>query len=73
MSEKVFISSEYITLGQLVKMKNLVSTGGEEKYFLANNKILVNDDIEQRRGKKLRDGDRISIADTTYLICSSKK
>lgn len=73
MVEKIFITSEYITLGQLVKILNLVSTGGEEKYFLSSNRILVNGEDENRRGKKLRVGDKVNIASNTYIICTSKK
>ncbi|MHA6260988.1 S4 domain-containing protein YaaA [Sporosarcina sp. CAU 1771] len=55
------IDTEFITLGQLLKMTNAISSGGMAKWFLEENTILVNDEKEQRRGKKLRDGDIIVI------------
>ena len=36
------ITGEYITLGQLLKFLDLVSTGGEEKIFLRENEVLFN-------------------------------
>ena len=40
--EKIKISTEYITLGQLVKFANLVSSGSEAKMFILEENILVN-------------------------------
>lgn len=57
----VKINTEYITLGQLLKHVNIVSSGGMVKPFLAENKISVNDLDESRRGKKLYPGDKVTI------------
>ena len=64
------ITGEYITLGQLLKFLDLVSTGGEEKIFLRENEVLFNGEKEQRRGKKLRDQDQVTILGVTYTICA---
>ena len=64
------ITGEYITLGQLLKFLDLVSTGGEEKIFLRENEVLFNGEKEQRRGKKLRDKDQVTILEVTYTICA---
>lgn len=64
------ITGEYITLGQLLKFLDLVSTGGEEKIFLRENEVLFNGEKEQRRGKKLRDKDQVTILGVTYTICA---
>ena len=64
------ITVEYITLGQLLKFLDLVSTGGEEKIFLRENEVLFNGEKEQRRGKKLRDKDQVTILGVTYTICA---
>lgn len=55
------INSEFITLGQLLKMTNTISSGGMAKWFLEEHIVYVNDEKEQRRGKKLRHGDVIEI------------
>lgn len=67
--ENVTIDTEYITLGQLLKMTDLISSGGMSKWFLEENIVYVNGEEEQRRGKKLRDGDIIKIPDVgTYKV-----
>lgn len=55
------IDTEYITLGQLLKMTDAISSGGMAKWFLEEYAVYVNGEKEQRRGKKLYDGDKISI------------
>jgi len=59
--EKVKIDSEYITLGQFLKYVNIVSSGGMVKAVLQDTKIIVNDVLEARRGKKLYPGDKIVV------------
>jgi ribosome-associated protein len=55
------IGTEYVTLGQMLKMTDAISSGGMSKWFLSENEVLVNDEAEVRRGRKLRDGDRVNI------------
>lgn len=59
--ENLSIDTEYITLGQLLKMTNAISSGGMAKWFLEEHTVYVNGEAEQRRGKKLRHGDVINI------------
>ncbi|UOY91378.1 S4 domain-containing protein YaaA [Ectobacillus sp. JY-23] len=55
------ISTEYITLGQFLKVADVIQTGGEAKWFLQENKIYVNGESENRRGRKLYNQDKIEI------------
>lgn len=48
-------------LEQLLKYKNIVSTGGEAKYLIQNGQVEVNGTIETRRGYTLKEGDVIKI------------
>lgn len=66
--KSIIIKTEYIELQQLLKMEDLISSGGQAKYFLAENEVLVNDIKEDRRGKKLRKGDIIKIGKEEYKI-----
>lgn len=66
---EIKIKGEYITLGQLIKALNYISSGGETKVFLEKNTIMVNKEKENRRGKKLYKGDKIIIKDQEYIIC----
>ena len=67
----IYIKGEYTTLGQLLKFLDLVQTGGEEKLFVVTHDITFNGEPEERRGKKLRSGDKVSIDGEHYEICSS--
>jgi len=57
----VAITTEYITLGQLLKLTDCIHTGGEAKAFLQANKVLVNGQPENRRGRKLMPGDVVEV------------
>ncbi|ABO65390.1 MULTISPECIES: S4 domain-containing protein YaaA [Geobacillus] len=61
MEQKVTITTETITLGQLLKLVNLIETGGAAKWFLQEYNVFVNGEKEDRRGRKLKDGDRVEI------------
>jgi ribosome-associated protein len=63
MTTKIKINTEYITLGQFLKAADLIQTGGMAKWFLSEYEVFVNNEQDQRRGRKLRDGDRIHIED----------
>lgn len=67
--QQVKIKDEYITLGQLLKIVDLVGSGGETKLFLSEHKILVNGVKDNRRGKKLYKDDVIEILGVSYIIC----
>lgn len=55
------IGTEYVTLGQVLKMTDVISSGGMAKWFLSENEVLINGEIDQRRGRKLRHGDLVNI------------
>lgn len=59
--KEIFIKTEYITLGQLLKYASVVQSGGETKAFLFDHEILHNNQLENRRGKKCYPGDIIQI------------
>ena len=67
--ERIEIKDEYITLGQFLKVADIIASGGEAKIFLNSNIILVNDEKDNRRGRKLHKGDKVSILGVDYLIC----
>jgi S4 domain protein YaaA len=58
----------YITLGIVLKLGKIISTGGEAKIFLSENDVLVNGENENRRGRKLYPGDKVEVADNVFLI-----
>ncbi len=62
------INSEYITLQQLLKMEDFISSGGEAKYYLMDNSPLVNGEKENRRGRKLYPEDVVVIEGKEFKI-----
>ena len=56
------INTEFITLGQFLKLADVIQSGGLAKWFLSENDIFINGEQDQRRGRKLRSGDKIQIA-----------
>jgi len=62
--QKINIETEYITLGQFLKLAELIDSGGMAKWFLSEYEIKVNGEQDQRRGRKLRVGDKITILNT---------
>lgn len=59
--KEVKIKTEYIALGQFLKLADCISTGGEAKFFLQENAVRINDEEDNRRGRKLYAGDRVEI------------
>lgn len=61
MVKNVKISTETITLGQFLKLADIIQSGGMAKWFLTEHEVLVNGEPEQRRGRKLKETDRVEI------------
>ena len=67
--KEIKIESEYITHGQFLKIADIISSGGEAKSFLAENRILINNKEDSRRGRKLYKDDVVEIDGKHYKIC----
>ncbi len=59
---------EFITLGQLLKIEGLISTGGEAKLYLLNNTVLVDGIKEDRRGRKLYRNTKVELNGNVYNL-----
>lgn len=59
MIKKVKLRGDYITLTQLLKEEGIVASGGQVKFYLKASPVQLNGQPEQRRGKKLHDGDQV--------------
>lgn len=60
--EKINLNTEFITLGQFLKVADVIQSGGMAKWFLSEHEVLINGEQDQRRGRKLRAGDKVQIA-----------
>lgn len=65
---EISITTEYITLGQFLKLADIIESGGEAKSFLAQNKVLIDGISDNRRGRKLRGGEVVEILGQSYVI-----
>ena len=54
-------NQEFIELQSALKIGSLIDTGGQAKQFLIVNKVLVNGEFENRRGRKLYPGDVVEV------------
>ena len=66
--ESLKIKTDYITLQQLLKIEDIISSGGEAKYYLQDNEVLVNGELENRRGRKLYPKDVIKVDNQEFII-----
>jgi ribosome-associated protein len=70
--KNIGISTEYITLGQFLKLAECIGTGGEVKHFLQEKRVQVNDEPENRRGRKLRVGDKVEVEGNGLFTISTR-
>jgi ribosome-associated protein len=62
-------TSSFIKLDRFLKWQGITQTGGAAKTIVQQGEVLVNGEIETRRGRKLRNGDRVTVDNTTYTVC----
>lgn len=67
----VEITEQSIELYKLLKFEGLASSGAEAKCAVAEGFVVVNDQVETRKRKKLVDGDIIEFGDETMRIRST--
>ncbi len=65
---KISIKEEFIRLDSALKLAGLVYTGGQAKIMIQNGEVLVNGEVCTMRGKKLRLGDKATVADKSLVI-----
>lgn len=66
--KQIKISTEFVTLGQFLKLANLIQTGGEAKFYLKENKVVVDGEEDNRRGRKLYSGSIVEVENQTFEI-----
>lgn len=67
-SENTEAAEETIKLDQFLKLANLVGSGGEAKHLIRSEAVKVNGETETRRGRKLRNGDTVTLDSEDYVI-----
>lgn len=67
----IFIDTEFIKLQDLLKFAGLVETGGQAKILIQDGYVTVNGEICTMRGKKIRNGDIVTLDDNTLEVRQS--
>jgi ribosome-associated protein len=65
------IRGETIRLGQLLKLAGIIESGAEVKAFLVEQRVTVNDEAEDRRGRQLHPGDVVNAAGEELRLTAS--
>jgi len=58
---EIKIDTDTITLGQFLKLADVISSGGMAKWFLSEHEVFINGEQDKRRGRKLMVNDKIDI------------
>lgn len=66
--DKIKIDGEFIKLDSLLKLSGIAQTGGHAKILIQNGQVKVNGEVCTMRGKKIREGDKISFENITLEV-----
>ena len=65
---EIKIRDECIKLGQALKRAGVVEDGVEAKYAIQDGLVQVNGEVDQRRGRKVYEGDVITFEDQEIKV-----
>lgn len=65
---KIKINTEYIKLDSALKYSGIAENGALAKEIILNGEVMVNGEIENRRGKKLYPGDTFTVFEKEFEI-----
>lgn len=70
MKKTIVLETDYMTLGQVLKEADVISSGGAAKWYLAENSVFVDGELENRRGRKLYAGMMLEIPEegTFFMV-----
>lgn len=71
--QEIQINSEPVDLYKVLKFEGIASSGANAKHMISNNEVLVNNQLETKKRKKLMAGDIISIGEKRYLLTLKSK
>ena len=66
--EIIYLRDDFIKLGQALKAAGFVDSGVEAKEVIQEGLVLVNGEVDTRRGRKLYEGDVVSFENQTIKI-----
>ncbi|MDD5051828.1 MAG: RNA-binding S4 domain-containing protein [Sulfuricurvum sp.] len=62
------LTEPFIELHKLIKLLDLVDTGGQAKMLIENAQVLRNNEIETRKRAKITKGEKITIGDVIIEV-----
>ena len=67
--EILYLKDDFIKLGQALKAAGLVESGVDAKFVIQDGLVKVNGEVDDRRGRKLYDGDIVEFEGNQLKIC----
>ena len=62
------LDREYVELKQLLKLTDLVTSGGEAKVIIADGQVSVDGVVELRKACKIRGGQQVALGDVLINV-----
>ena len=69
--DEIEIRGDVIRLGQLLKLADVADSGADAKMLLADGAVLVNGEVETRRGRQIHAGDVVAVAGRSFRVMGS--
>jgi ribosome-associated protein len=66
--KEIEITTDYIKLDSFLKLAGIAQTGGQAKIMIAEGMVLVNGEVSNQRGKKIRKADVVEIKDHDKFV-----
>ena len=66
--KELAIRTPFIKLDSALKLADVVGSGGMAKLLIEDEQIRVNGEVCTQRGKKLRDGDRVTLGPEEFGV-----
>ena len=66
--DSIPITGDRIKLGQFLKLANLIDQGADAKMLLAEERVIVNGEVDVRRGRQLVKGDTVEVDDMAFRV-----
>jgi ribosome-associated protein len=67
-NKKIPVKNLPIRLGQFLKLANIVQDGFEAKIRIQNGEVMVNNIVETRRGRQLKNLDEVTVDRTSWIV-----
>ncbi len=65
------LDREYVELKQLLKLTDLVASGGEAKMIIGEGHVTVDGEVELRKACKIRAGQQVELGDVRIRVLAA--